>query len=202
LAKILLVRHAQIKLDEKDDRFWGATDIPLSDPGIRQAEKLRDRLAEENIDVIYTSNLSRSRDTAGIIASVHKCKIAVREEINEVNFGFIEGLTYGEIQDLYPDLADVLSDFGTIVRFPGGESFEDLDKRVKTFVNSLDSHHTENTVLIVSHGGPLPLIICHLLEIGTEHWRKIWLEPASLSIIYSFPHGARLNLLNDISHLK
>jgi len=196
-----MVRHAQTKL-HKDDRFWGKTDISLSDFGIWQAEKLHKRLAEENIAAAYTSSLSRARHTAEIIVSGNNCSVTVCEEINEINFGFIEGLTYDEIKRLHPDLAETLSGFGTIAQFPGGESFKDLNKRVKAFVESLGNHKPDETVLIVSHGGPLPLIICHLLAIGAEHWRKIWLETASLSIIHTYPRGARLSLLNDVSHLK
>ena len=121
MSKILLVRHARNKIDDKDDRFWGITDIPLSDAGIRQAERLRDRLSGEKINTIYTSSLSRARDTAEIIASGHKCDIVTSDDINEVNFGDIEGLTYGEIQQQYPDLAEILSGFGTAIHFPGGE---------------------------------------------------------------------------------
>ena len=202
MSKIYLVRHARIKLDDNDDRFWSMTDIPLSGLGIIQAEKLRDRLSEEKIGTVYSSSLSRAQQTAEIIASMHNCPVTTNEELNEVNFGFIEGLTYREIQDLHPDLAETLSGFGTIDRFPGGESFEDLNNRVKAFVDSLKNHQPEDTILVVSHGGPLPLMICHLLDIGAEHWRKIWLEPASLSIVTTYPGGTRLSLLNDVSHLN
>jgi alpha-ribazole phosphatase len=201
LARILLVRHAQIKLNN-DDRFWSKTDLTLNDYGEWQAAKLRDRLAAETIDAVYTSTLSRARRTTEIIASGHDCMITACAEIDEVNFGFIEGLTYDEIKQLHPDLAGILSGFGTIIQFPGGESFKDLNERVKTFVERLAGHQPDETVLVVSHGGPLPLIICHLLAIGAEHWRKIWLELASLSIVHTYPEGARLSLLNDTSHLK
>ena len=201
MAKILLVRHAQTK-SHQDDRFWGKTDVTLSDSGVWQAEKLRDRLAEEKITAVYTSTLSRARHSAEIIASVHKCRLTTHEELNEIDFGFIEGLTFEEIKRLHPELAEVLSGFGTVAEFPGGESYADLDKRVRTFQGKLTDHQPKDTVLIVSHGGSLPLLICHLLGIGAEHWRKIWLELASLSIIHTYPRGTRLSLLNDTSHLK
>lgn len=201
MARILLVRHAQTKL-HKDDRFWGKTDVTLSDFGVWQAEKLRDRLVEEKIAAVYASALSRAQHTAEIITQGRKCNITICEEINEINFGFIEGLTYDEIKLLHPELAETLSGFGTLAKFPGGESFEGLNSRVKIFVEKLGNHQPNETVLVVSHGGPLPLMICHLLGIGAEHWRKIWLETTSLSIVNTYPQGARLSLLNDVSHLK
>jgi alpha-ribazole phosphatase len=201
LSRILLVRHGQIKLNE-DNRFWGKTDVTLSDLGIKQVERLRDRLDAEKINAIYTSTLSRARLTAEIIASGHKCSITARDELNELNFGFVEGLTFEEIKDLYPELAEALGGFEAPPRFPGGESFDELDNRVQNFLKTLPKHKPEETILIVSHAGTLRLIICHLLGTGIEHWRKIRLDMASLSIIETYPQGAILSLLNDISHTR
>ena len=200
MVKLLLVRHAQTQLHQ-DGRFWGSTDITLSDIGELQAEKLRDRLADEKINAVYTSTLSRARSTTDIITSRRKNKITICEELNECDFGYIEGLTFDEIQRRHPELAEELQNRKT-VSFPGGESLEDLDKRVRGFLDCLSKHKDKETVLIVSHGGPLPLLICHLLGIGAEHWLQLRVEHASLSIVETYPQGAVLTLLNDTSHLK
>ena len=68
MAKLFLVRHGDTKLNSRQ-RFWGQTDVELSDEGKRQAERLRDRLASQKINVVYASGLSRSLATAKIIAS-------------------------------------------------------------------------------------------------------------------------------------
>ncbi|MBA7666788.1 Phosphoserine phosphatase 1 [subsurface metagenome] len=200
MAKILLVRHAQTKLHQAD-RFWGSTDIALSDIGIRQSEQLRDRLAEEKISAVYTSTLSRARTTADIIVAKRKINTTASDELNECNFGYIEGMTFDEIQRLYPELAAELLDWKTVA-FPGGESLEDLDKRVLSFMDRLTGHKEKETVLIVSHGGPLRLLICHLLGLGLEHWLRFRVEHASLSIVETYKQGNVLTLLNDTSHLK
>lgn len=200
MSKLLLVRHGQTKL-HKADRFWGSTDVTLSDIGIKQAEQLRERLAREKITAVYTSTLSRARSTAETIASRHKTKITACEELRECNFGYIEGLTFGEIQRLHPELAEELLNWKTVA-FPGGESLEDLDKRVVSFLDRLNKHKEKETVLVVAHGGPLRLIICHLLGLGPEHWLQLRVELASLSIMETYPQGAILTLLNDTAHLK
>jgi len=74
LSRLLLVRHGETRLNNAK-RFWGKTDVELSDTGIRQAEQMRDHLATQKIDVIYASNLSRARVTAEIIASRHQLSI-------------------------------------------------------------------------------------------------------------------------------
>lgn len=201
MSKLLLVRHSRT-LFHKDDRFWGKTDIALSDRGIWQAEKLRDRLAGEKINAIYSSNLSRAHATAEIIASRHQLNITACDELNECNFGYAEGLTFAEISELYPELAQVLSGFDTAARFPGGENFNELNSRVQKFLERLNEHKPKETILIVAHGGPLQIIICQLLKIDIKHWRQIRLYLASLSIVETYPQEAMLNLLNDVSHLK
>jgi alpha-ribazole phosphatase len=198
---LILVRHGNTTLNSSE-RFWGVTDVELSTEGIIQAEKLRDRLATEKIDVAYASKLSRTRLTAEIIASRHHIDITTCAELNEINFGVIEGLTFEEISERHPDLAEVLSKWAIRPKFPGGESLDELDRRVQKFLKRLRRHQSEPTILIVSHAGTLRLMICNLLGIGLEHWRNMRLNLASVSVIETFPQGAVLSLLNDISHLK
>jgi alpha-ribazole phosphatase len=200
LSKLLLVRHGRTKL-HRTDRFWGSTDVPLSDEGIRQAEQLGRRLAREKIAAVYTSTLSRARLTGEIIAARHRLDVTTIGDLCECNFGYIEGLTYDEIKQKYPDLAEEL-DRGRVVAFPGGENIIELDGRVVAFLERLKGIEPGETALIVSHGGPLRLLVCHLLGIGIEHWQQLRIDHASLSIVETFPAMAILNLLNDISHLK
>lgn len=200
MSRLLLVRHGITKL-HRDDRFWGSTDIELSDTGIRQAEKLRDRLAKEKIKAVYTSTLSRARSTADTISSKHKVKITACPELNECNFGYVEGLTFEEIQRLHPEMAEELLNWKTVA-FPGGENIEQLNSRVQVFMENLVTYKEQDTVLIVAHGGPLRLIICNLLGLGLEHWLQLRVELASLSIVETYSRGAILQLLNDTSHLK
>lgn len=202
MSRLLLVRHSETKLNNGARRFWGKTDIDLSADGIRQAEKLRDRLAAEKINAVYASNLIRTRATAEIIASEHHLKVICCPELDELNFGYVEGLTFEEITRLHPELAEVLNDWEKRPKFPGGESLDELDDRLQKFLNRLKKHKLEETILIVAHAGTLRLMICHLLGIALEHWRQMQLDFASLSIMETYPQGAILSLLNDVSHIK
>ena len=200
MARIFLIRHGQTRL-HRADRFWGSTDIELSELGIRQAEQLRDRLARTKIDAVYASSLQRAAATAEIIAARHKLPVTQTPELCECSFGFVEGLTFREITHRYPDLADELA-AGKAISFPGGESLEQLDKRVKKFLTTLDGHKPDARIAVIAHGGPLRLIICHLLGLGIEHWLQFRVDHASLSIMETYPQGNIFNLLNDCSHLK
>jgi alpha-ribazole phosphatase len=200
LSKLLLVRHGLTKLHQSD-RFWGSTDIPLSDEGIRQAEQLGERLAGEKIAAVYTSTLGRARLTGEIVAARHRLKVTTVADLCECNFGFIEGLTFPEISRKYPDLAEEL-ERGRAMSFPGGENIDELDERVRAFLERIGEVKPEATALIVSHGGPLRLLVCHLLGIDTGHWQQLRVDHASLSIVETYPRFAILSLLNDVSHLR
>lgn len=200
MAKLLLIRHGKTRL-HKEDRFWGSTNIELSEEGTRQAKALRDRLSKEKISGVYASTLVRAQKTAEIIAAPHHKEVKACPELCECNFGYIEGLTYPEIKKLYPALAEELN-ARTAVVFPGGESLAQMNERVISFLKKLEKHKPQDTVAIVAHGGPLRLIICNLLGLEIKHWQQLRIDLASLSILDTYPGLAILNLLNDTSHLE
>ena len=200
MSKLFLVRHGNTKLNSAG-RYWGQTDVELSADGTRQAERLRDRLATQKIDIVYTSNLQRASVTAEIIATNHQVDIVTCPELREINFGKIEGLTFKEVSQLYPEVTEEWFKWSLTLEYPGGESVAELINRVSKFLERLGKHTPEEKILIVAHSAPLRLLICHLLGIELRHWRQIRLDLASLSILETYPQGAILNSLNDISHL-
>ena len=201
MTRLLLVRHGNTTLNSAE-RFWGQTDVALSEEGTWQAEQLRDRLAGDTIDTIYASPLSRALTTAEIIALPHQREIIPCPELREIDFGEIEGLAYAEINERYPDFARQLADWHARPRFPGGESHDELNQRVLQFLPRLEQHHTGETVLIVAHSGPLRLMICNIMQMAMHYWRQLRMGLASLSVLDTYPQGAILNRLNDISHLE
>ncbi len=201
MSKLLLVRHGNTKLNSTE-RYWGQTDVELSTTGIRQAERLRDRLAAQAIDAIYSSNLCRASVTAKIITSDRPLDIITCAELREINFGEIEGLTFKEISQLYPEVSEAWFKWSLTLKYPGGESIVEFNNRISKFLERLEKHTPEETVLIVAHSASLRLLICHLLGIDIQHWRQIRLDLASLSVLDTYPQGAILSLLNDISHLE
>lgn len=200
MSKILIVRHGETELNSAH-RFQGQIDVELGEDGLRQVEKIRDRLATHSIDAIYSSDLRRASVTAETIASRHELEVVTCPELREINFGECEGLTYEEICQRYPEMAELWSNWNLQTRFPGGESVDELDTRVSDFLDRLEKHTPEQTILVVAHSAPLRLLLCHLLEIELEHWRQFRLDLASLSILDTYSQRAILSLLNDTSHL-
>ena len=201
MSKLLLVRHGNTQLNSAE-RYWGHTDVGLGADGLQQAARLRDHLADEEINAVYTSDLKRAIVTAEIIASNHHLDITICPELRETNFGEFEGLTFKEINRRYPELSKMWSNWDLKLKFPGGESVDELIARVIKFPRRLEQHKPEETILVVAHSASLRMLICHLLGIKLEHWRQLRLDLASLSILDTYPQGAILSSLNDVSHLK
>jgi alpha-ribazole phosphatase len=186
LTKLLLTRHGESKFNNTH-QFAGQVDVGLTENGYRQVAKLRERLAGEKIDAVYSSNLERARTTAEIVISGHNLEITECPELQEISYGEIEGLTYADIQQRFPKLANQIHHFDPAMAFPGGESFLGFIKRVETFKERLTKHGEKETILIVAHGGPLRTLILSLLGIDQSVWWQLRLDNASLSIIDIYP---------------
>ena len=201
MALLLLVRHGDTELNSAG-KYWGSTDVGLSAAGLRQAERLSMRLATEKIDTIYASDLLRASETAKIIAARHQLAVINCAELREIDFGELEGLTFIGVSQLYPEVAESWRKGSSRLKYPGGESLNQLVRRVDKFRDRLKKHTPEATILIVAHSGVLRTLIRRLLELGPRYLRQFRLDLASLSILETYPQGVMINLLNDTSHLK
>ncbi len=200
MTKLLLVRHGVTEMNSSR-KFSGHTDVDLNEEGFRQAEKLRERLAKEKIDAVYCSDLKRAVSTAEVITRGHETEISSCFELREIHYGEAEGLSFDEISTKFPEISEGLRNSFLELSFPGGEDFQGFTARVRSFRDKMDNHAEEQTVLIVAHGGSLRTIVCDLLDIDQEHWRKFRFDNCSLSIIDLYSRGPILSLLNDTSHL-
>ncbi len=195
-----MVRHGETELNSAL-RYWGRTDVALSDIGLIQAERLRERLNPQKIDVIYSSDLKRALVTAQIIVFEHNLKVTACPELREIDFGQLEGLTFDEINRLYPEVARMWMERDPGLVYPGGESLAELDKRVLQFRNRLQGHNEEKTILVVGHSGVLCALLCQLMGMEPRQRWQIRFDLASLTIVETYRQGAILTLLNDVSHL-
>jgi alpha-ribazole phosphatase len=201
LPRLLMVRHGETELNSAL-RYWGKSDVKLSALGLMQAERLRDRLAFEKIDAIYSSSMVRARVTAEIIAFGHKLTMTECQELCEVDFGKLEGLTFEEIKTQYPDVAKLWIERSPALEYPGGENRNQFYERVCSFTTRLGEHTGEETILIVAHSGVLRTLICRLLGIDLDFRWQLRLDLASLSTVEVYPNMNVLTLLNDVSHLR
>jgi alpha-ribazole phosphatase len=200
IMRLLIARHGQTK-HNLDHRYQGMTDAPLNETGRSQAVQLADRLAGEKIDVIYSSPLMRSVQTAELLAKIHKLDIKKDERLREISFGEWEGMSYDEIHRQSPDLLEKWINDPAHVPPPNGETLIQLATRVKSVVDEIKPQHVKDTVLLVTHGGVIRTLLC--LSLGLDLNRHAQFESAtgSISELSFYEEGVSLKLFNGISHL-
>jgi len=152
MTELLLVRHGETDWN-RDRRFQGHADPPLNETGRAQAHALAAELAAEGIELVYTSDLVRARETAEIIAARFDTDVLPVRELREIDVGEWEGLTWPEIEARYPEGARSWRERG--YGWESGESYEQLGERVVAALTQIAADHPEERVLVVGHGGTI-----------------------------------------------
>ena len=170
MIKLILVRHAVTTCNEGGN-LSGLTDSILSEKGELQVEKLTNYLKDENIDEIYSTPFSRTKETIRKLAEIKNIDIVETDELNEINFGDFEGLGFEFIQREHPKEFEKMINEGFDYKYPQGESLKDTFYRVAKKLDSIMKYKDSKTILICSHGGTIRNIISYLLTNDYKyHW--------------------------------
>ncbi len=188
--RLWLVRHGLTDWNMQQ-RFCGHRDIPLSAQGRAQALWTAEQLLKESISAIYTSDLVRARETAEIIARQRTPAAQIRESAawREIDFGEWEGLTYTQIVEQFKDHLGFFID-PEHHSPPNGESLANMQQRVKDALSAIvhsDDLPAVGDAVIVSHGGPLRILLCSILGMSLQRQWQLRLDPGSLSAIDLLP---------------
>jgi len=185
---LCLIRHGE-SLWNKENRFTGWVDVPLTDNGREQAKKAGEILKSLNIkfDIAYTSLLSRSIETLEIIIKTLGDNIPVIKDIslNERHYGDLQGLNKDKVAEIYGKEQVRLWRRSLKVRPPNGESLEDTQKRTLPFFERTIKGDLElnKNVLVVAHGNSLRSIISYIENLNEEQILNLEIEPA-IPILY------------------
>jgi broad specificity phosphatase PhoE/ribonuclease HI len=196
-----LLRHGQTE-HTPERRYSGRNDLPLSRTGRAEAEAAGVRAKELGIEVVVASPLRRTRETAELVSAALGLPVTYDDDLVELDFGDLEGLTFHEARAKHPLAARRFLDDVTVAA-PGGESIADVSARVARARRRILSQHEGRTVLIVSHVTPIKLLLAAGLGAGDEVVHRVFLEAASLcSVAWSSDGRASVRLVNDTSHLR
>jgi probable phosphoglycerate mutase len=202
-TRLYLVRHGATQLTA-ENRFSGAVGVDLSDEGRRQVQFLAHRLADDSICSVYTSPLSRTVETAQILAKPHALTPVRRDGLREISHGRWEGLTRGEVEERFPgEYEEWESDPFTFAP-DGGESGLAVLARALPVIREIVLANEGKNVLVVSHKATLRLILSSLLGFDARGYRdRLDQSPACLNVVdFKDPVRVRLMLFNDISHYQ
>ena len=197
--RLLLIRHALTPHVGHKLSGW-SSGVHLSDDGKKQAARLTERLHEVQIDAIYSSPLDRALETAQPIAKDHKLRVRQREEIGEVKYGELEGKSLRTLAK--GKLWSKLQTWPSDVRFPGGESLRETQARAVAAIERLRAEHPKKNVAVVSHGDWIRLSVAHYLGVHIDHYRRINVDPASVSAILFFESMPVVQTVNETGDLS
>ena len=167
---ILFVRHAETDLAGK---FCGHSDPTLNAAGRQQLAEIVHALSAWPIEVVYTSDLSRARQTAEKIANHHDARLEVRRELREIAFGQWEGITWEEILLRYPEEARQWMAQYPSSTAPQGEPFHDFESRVLGEMEFLREQADAAPIAVVTHAGFLRVALMRMCGLSAhEAWEK------------------------------
>ena len=186
---ISTIRHAETVWGPLK-KYAGSIDVPLSDKGIQDCREASRALADRHFDVVISSTLQRSAESARLL--VGDARTIVQSELCcERGFGAMEGLTWDEVQELDPPILFIeVGDDRHSVNPSGGEPFEDVWQRAKTFRRFIFRHYRGSSVLIVSHGVFLQMF--HGVLRGSSCIESLANYPANLELATFEFSGGRL----------
>ena len=203
-TRILLVRHGQSQ-GNAEGRFGGHTATPLSELGRRQAEATARVLADEGVTAIYASDLARAVATAEPLARATGLEITRTSAFRERSVGQMEGLTFEEAAEKYPEeyAALLRRDFEHVLL--GGESYRQLLDRAARALDEAINANRGGTFVVFTHTGTACILALHLMgALDAPNLRPVWLSTANCGInrFHLHPDGfLRVRALNDTRHL-
>jgi broad specificity phosphatase PhoE len=198
-TRLLLIRHGSTDWNDQH-RFIGKMDLPLNSRGTQQAYDLAERLISEPFEMAFTSHLRRASETARIITEVAGKRFIEDDRLTEMDFGIWEGLTLTQILEQYPEAFQSWKGDPSYA-IESGESIQEVKNRVEAFINELLCNHQGKTILIVSHGMVLQMVVYLCLDIPVANDWKFYFYNGSLSEILFTTERIALVRLNDTHHI-
>jgi len=202
--RLLLVRHGETVWNQ-ENRWQGQADVPLSESGLVQAQRLAQRLLREDrrVHAIYSSDLARAFRTAEILGDALGMAPLSEEGWREMNIGRWSGLTTAEVIARHADEWERVRAGEDLPR-GGGETFAQFQRRLVQTTERLLRQHLGQQIMIVSHGGAVRAFLLHYRGLTMNQFRQIEkIGNTGLSEVTLFVDGrAEIHCVNDTSHLE
>jgi broad specificity phosphatase PhoE len=201
MTKILLVRHGHVEGIEPP-RFRGREELPLTGRGHAEASAVARRLASGwQPSVVYTSPLARCIATGDAIAQECNVPAAVCDNLNDIDYGVWQFRTYEEMQREEPSLFAAWFATPHLVRFPDGESLQDIVARSANALRLVLARHPEDTVVLVSHDNLNRALLLQLLDQPLSAYWRLAQDPCCINELDFIGGQVRVLRLNETQHV-
>lgn len=200
-TRLCIVRHGETAWNA-EHRVQGQLDVPLNAIGLAQARAAAKALGEERFEAIYSSDLSRARQTAQPTAERTGLQVALDPDLRERHYGIFERLTYAEVKQKFPE------DYARFeAREPGydfrtGESLRDFFERSVAAIARIAERHRGQSVLVFTHGGVLDMHYRYVTGLPLSAPRAFGIPNAGLNRVERTDAGWRIRLWADVAHLE
>lgn len=201
MTKLILIRHGETEWNRRK-MFQGQSDVELAPEGVHQAHLLAAHFPVYPLDAIYSSDLSRARTTAEIIADKFGLTLRLEPRLREANYGRWEERSFEELALAHP------TDFKRFFLEPdeftpeGGENFLDVQARAMSAIKEIVRAHARETVAVVSHGGVIRTVVASVLEMPLKKMWAIKQFNTAVNILRADESGGfSIELMNSIAHL-
>ncbi|OYX70306.1 MAG: histidine phosphatase family protein [Rhizobiales bacterium 32-66-11] len=202
LTTIILTRHGHVP-GIKPERFRGRIEVALSPLGEQEAQAVAQRIAATWKPVkVYTSTLGRCIATGAAIAAACGISSEAHDALCDIDYGQWQWQTHEEAQAASPALYALWHAAPQLMRFPGGESLQDLAVRAADLIRRVGAAHAGETVVLVGHDSVNRVLLTHLLDLPLSAYWRFAQEPCNLNVIEWSGTAAKLLRLNDTSHLS
>ena len=191
---LYLLRHGTT-VSNIEQRYYGQQESALTDEGIKQAKELAAELSSLPFAAVYSSELSRSYDTALEIANHHGLKVQKEPGLRERNYGTWEKASFQDLRDKQSDLYEQWMEHPKLAKIPGAETLEQLQKRAVVVIERIIKEHEGKTIAVVGHGGVNRGILFHYLGLDLDNFWHIRQSNCCINII-EFGQMPRITLLN------
>ncbi|MBV8189607.1 MAG: histidine phosphatase family protein [Alphaproteobacteria bacterium] len=201
MTKILLTRHGHVE-GIHPERFRGRAELALTKQGVSEAEALARRIAGTWRPVmVYTSALQRCVVTGTIVANAAGIRTLPLDGLMDIDYGAWQMRTHEEVRRESPEAYRLWKSAPGRVRFPDGESLQDLVARAADVVRLVLERHPADTVVLVGHDSVNRVILMQVLDQPQSAYWRVAQSPCCLNEIDVDREGARVERINDTSHL-
>jgi probable phosphoglycerate mutase len=202
VTKILLIRHGHVE-GIRPERFRGRADLPLTDRGTTEAQAVARRIALAWRPItVYTSPMRRCIDTGGAIAKACAVEIQAIDDLNDLDYGAWQLRSYADIKEADPQLYASWLATPHLVRFPNGDSLQDLVARSANALRFVIDRHPDDTVVLVGHDSVNRALLLQLLDQPLSAYWRVTQDPCCINEIDIMNGHIIVRRLNETAHLE
>ena len=201
MTRVYLIRHAEAE-GNIYRRAQGQWDGAVSAKGLRQIAALAERFRTEPLDALYTSDLARTRCTAGAITKYHALEMRLEPRLREISLGPWEDVPFGDLLYRDPVQMHAFNDDPAAWRVEGAETFPALTERICGVVTELAARHDGQTIVCVSHGMAIRSLIADVEGVPSKEIHRVpHGDNTAVTLLEAEGETLRVVYANDASHL-